>query len=69
MHSLDDCAILLADKVGDSLGLSLYVRDIGAKRVDFESVYFMGATAKIITGDATRVFIADTPRTLGCSLR
>lgn len=58
----------LADKVGDSLGLSLYVRDIGAKRVDFESVYFMGATAKIITGDATRVFVADTPQTLGCSL-
>lgn len=58
----------IADKVGDSLGLSLYVRDKGAERVDFESVYFMGATAKIIIGDATRVFVADSPRVLGCSL-
>lgn len=58
----------IADKVGDSLGLSLYVRDKGAVRVDFESVYFMGATAKIITEDATRVFVADSPKVLGCSL-
>ena len=58
----------LADKVGDSLGLSFYVRDRGAKRVDFESVYFMGATAKMITGDATRVFVPDRPDVLGCSL-
>lgn len=58
----------IADKVGDSLGLSLYVREIGARRVDFESVYFMGATAKIITGDQTRVFVADYPNILGCSL-
>jgi quinolinate synthase len=58
----------LADKVGDSLGLSFYVRDRKAARVDFESVYFMGATAKIITGDATRVFVPDRPATLGCSL-
>jgi quinolinate synthase len=58
----------IADKVGDSLGLSFYVRDQKASRVDFESVFFMGATAKIITGDATRVFVPDRPETLGCSL-
>lgn len=58
----------LADKVGDSLGLSFYVRDRKAARVDFESVYFMGATAKMITGDATRVFVPDRPDVLGCSL-
>jgi len=58
----------LAEKVGDSLGLSFYVRDRKAARVDFESVYFMGATAKMITGDATRVFVADRPAVLGCSL-
>ena len=58
----------LADKVGDSLGLSFYVRDRKAPRVDFESVYFMGATAKMITGDATRVFVPDRPQVLGCSL-
>ncbi len=54
--------------VGDSLGLSLKVRDQGAKRVDFESVYFMAATAKIIAGDATRVYTPDRPEVLGCSL-
>ena len=58
----------IADKVGDSLGLSLYVNKIGATRVDFQSVYFMGATAKIITGDKTRVFVQDYPDVLGCSL-
>lgn len=54
--------------IGDSLGLSLRARDAGATRVDFASVFFMGATAKIITGDATRVFVPDTPEVLGCSL-
>ncbi len=58
----------IAQKVGDSLGLSFYVRDQKAARVDFESVFFMGATAKIITGDATRVFMPDSPDVLGCSL-
>ena len=58
----------LADQVGDSLGLSFYVRDRHAARVDFQSVYFMGATAKMITGDATRVFVPDRPQALGCSL-
>jgi quinolinate synthase len=58
----------IADAVGDSLGLSLTVKKLGAKRVDFESVFFMGATAKIITGDDTRVFVADRPKVIGCSL-
>ncbi|MBM3464498.1 MAG: quinolinate synthase NadA [Armatimonadetes bacterium] len=58
----------IAAQVGDSLGLSLWARDAGAVRVDFESVYFMGATAKLITGDDTRVFVCDAPRVLGCSL-
>ncbi|MDO8599501.1 MAG: quinolinate synthase NadA [bacterium] len=54
--------------IGDSLGLSLRARDAHATRVDFASVFFMGATAKLITGDATRVFVPDDPRPLGCSL-
>lgn len=58
----------IADLVGDSLGLSLAVRDAKAPRVDFESVFFMGATAKLITGDATRVYVADHSAVLGCSL-
>lgn len=58
----------IADKVGDSLGLSFFVRDRGATRVDFESVFFMGATAKLITSDATRVFVPDYPDIIGCSL-
>lgn len=58
----------VAEKVGDSLGLSFYVQKKKAPRVDFESVFFMGATAKIITGDATRVFVSDNPDVLGCSL-
>lgn len=58
----------IADKVGDSLGLSLYAKSAGATRVDFQSVFFMGATAKIITGNTTRVYVPDSPKTLGCSL-
>lgn len=58
----------IADKLGDSLALSRYAKEVHAKRVDFQAVYFMGATAKIITGDATRVHVSDTPRALGCSL-
>ena len=58
----------IAEKVGDSLGLSFYVQKKKAPRVDFESVFFMGATAKIITGDDTRVFVSDNPEVLGCSL-
>ncbi|MEK6944671.1 MAG: quinolinate synthase NadA, partial [Thermoproteota archaeon] len=40
----------IADFIGDSLGLSLQVKNSNAKRVDFQSVFFMGATAKIING-------------------
>jgi quinolinate synthase len=58
----------IGDYVGDSLGLALNVRDSGARRVDFESVHFMGATAKIILGDSARVYNCDTPQELGCSL-
>lgn len=58
----------IADRVGDSLGLSFAVREASAPRVDFESVFFMGATAKMIVGDATRVFVGDKPSVLGCSL-
>lgn len=58
----------IADKVGDSLGLSYYVRDAGARRVDFQAVFFMASTAKIIVGDQARVFVNDTPQALGCSL-
>jgi quinolinate synthase len=58
----------VADAVGDSLGLSLTVQKLGTKRVDFESVFFMGATSKIINGDKTRVFVADRPKVIGCSL-
>lgn len=58
----------LADFVGDSLGLSFKVRDAGATRVDFGGVFFMGETAKIITGDKTRVFMQADEQTLGCSL-
>lgn len=58
----------ISHQLGDSLGLSLYVRDKKAPRVDFEGVYFMGETAKIITGEKTRVFVQDTPENIGCSL-
>lgn len=58
----------IANFIGDSLGLSLNVKKIGATRVDFESVFFMGATAKIITGNKTRVFVSDKPSVIGCSL-
>ena len=59
---------LVADKTGDSLGLSLHVRHKRSPRVDFESVAFMGQTAKMILGDRTRVFIPDHPEAIGCSL-
>ena len=59
---------MIADKIGDSLGLSLFVKKQKAERVDFQSVYFMGETAKIITGGETRVFVSDKPKVLGCSL-
>ncbi len=58
----------VADVVGDSLGLALEVRNRRARRVDFSSVHFMGATAKIILGDATRVYVQGSPEIHGCSL-
>jgi len=58
----------IAEKVGDSLGLSFYVKQKRSPRVDFEGVFFMGATAKIITGDSTRIFVSDAPEVIGCSL-
>ena len=58
----------VADFVGDSLGLAFKVRDAGASRVDFSSVHFMGATAKMIVGDATRVYVQGDPDVHSCSL-
>lgn len=55
----------VAETVGDSLGLSQYIAERQAKRVDFCGVRFMGETAKIIGGEKTRVFMPDQP---GCSL-
>ncbi len=58
----------VAHFVGDSLGLSFKVRDLKAPRVDFSSVHFMGATAKIIAGEGTRVFVQGDPAVHSCSL-
>ncbi|MDO8495125.1 MAG: quinolinate synthase NadA [bacterium] len=58
----------IAEKLGDSLALSKYMREVQAERVDFQAVFFMGATAKIIAGNNTRVFVGDSPKVLGCSL-
>src|SRR3989344_3509469 len=58
----------IADMLGDSLALSRYIQEIGPPRVDFQAVFFMAATAKIIAGDSSRIFVSDTPEALGCSL-
>ncbi len=58
----------IADKLGDSLALTSYIGQSGASRIDFQAVYFMGATAKMITGDKSRIFVSDSPKALGCSL-
>ena len=58
----------IADFVGDSLGLALQVRAAGATRIDFSSVHFMGATAKLIVGDSARVFVQGDPNVHSCSL-
>lgn len=58
----------IAHKLGDSLALSRHIQQVKAPRVDFQAVFFMGATAKIIAGDVTRVFVSDIPEVLGCSL-
>ncbi|AWB11015.1 quinolinate synthetase [Thermodesulfobium acidiphilum] len=58
----------ISDNIGDSLGLSLFVREKQCKRVDFQGVYFMGSNSKIIVGNEKRLFIPDKPEKLGCSL-
>ena len=58
----------IADMTGDSLALSLFVKESAAKRVDFGGVFFMGETAKIIAGNDKRVFVQGDPEVLGCSL-
>lgn len=58
----------IATFLSDSLSLARMVRESGARRVDFASVFFMGATAKIDLGDRARVFVPNTPQVLGCSL-
>ena len=55
----------VAEEVGDSLGLSRYVAQRAAPRVDFCGVWFMGETAKTILGDQTKVYMPARP---GCSL-
>ncbi len=58
----------IADKLGDSLALSRYIQEVRPPRVDFQAVFFMAATAKIIAGNTSRIFVSDTPDVLGCSL-
>ena len=55
----------VAAEVGDSLGLSQYVAQQTAPRVDFCGVWFMGETAKTILGDRATVYMPSKP---GCSL-
>jgi len=57
----------IADHVGDSLGLSKTIESAAASRVDFNGVYFMGETAKIIS-PKTRVYMQSDENELGCSL-
>ncbi|AEE15319.1 Quinolinate synthase [Thermodesulfobium narugense DSM 14796] len=58
----------ISDNIGDSLGLSLFVKEKKCKRVDFQGVFFMGSTSKIIVGNEKRLFVPDKPENLGCSL-
>jgi len=55
----------MADKVGDSLELSLYARDCGAEEIVFAGVRFMAETAKILNPNA-KVILPDANST--CSL-
>ncbi len=55
----------VAEMVGDSLGLSLYVGKQPKPRVDFCGVWFMGETAKTIVGDGVKVYM---PSRASCSL-
>jgi len=54
--------------IGDSLALSNFAKTARAKRVQFMAVRFMADTAKIITGNNTRVFVSGSSQELGCSL-
>jgi len=58
----------ISDSIGDSLGLSLFVKERQCKRVDFQGVFFMGSNSKIIVGEEKRLFVPDRPENLGCSL-
>ena len=58
----------ISDIIGDSLGLSLSVKEKHCKRVDFQGVFFMGSNSKIIVGEEKRIFVQDKPENLGCSL-
>ncbi|MBM3116816.1 quinolinate synthase NadA [Jeongeupia naejangsanensis] len=55
----------MADKVGDSLELSLYAKECGADTIVFAGVRFMAETAKILNPDA-EVILPDAGST--CSL-
>ena len=55
----------MADKVGDSLELSLYAKECGADVIVFAGVRFMAETAKILNPQAT-VILPDANST--CSL-
>lgn len=58
----------ISDSIGDSLGLSLFVKERQCKRVDFQGVFFMGSNSKIVVGEEKRLFVPDRPENLGCSL-
>ncbi|MBI2057949.1 MAG: quinolinate synthase NadA [Candidatus Yanofskybacteria bacterium] len=58
----------IADKLGDSLALSRFINEVKSPRVDFQAVFFMAATAKMLAGDAIRIFVSGSPEELGCSL-
>lgn len=56
---------LLADKVGDSLELSMFAKEVQADRIVFAGVRFMAETAKILNPEA-EVILPDSGST--CSL-
>lgn len=58
----------VAHRVGDSLDLCMFVKQSRARRVYYQSVYFMAETAKIICDDEVEILTPSTPQELGCSL-